>query len=303
MKPIRQVAIVGGTHGNEFTGAYLIKKFERRPDLVKRSSFETLTLLGNPKALEASSRYIDEDLNRCFLKQALQNASLSGYEARRAKMLNQILGPKGNARMDCLLDLHSTTANLGLTLILVNHHPFNLKLAAHLTTINPLVKVYCWSQPGRENAFLNSLCELGFAIEIGPVAQGTLSAAHFRTMETLIYTVLDFLEMFNQGDPVMTENTLTLYQHLSVIDYPKNEQGEIQAMIHPQLQGRDYDPLYPGDPLFMGWDGTSIVYQGESTVWPIFINEAAYYSKGIAMCLTQKQQIDLSPDGLKLPPP
>ncbi|MDJ0702571.1 MAG: aspartoacylase [Leptolyngbyaceae cyanobacterium MO_188.B28] len=296
VQPIRQVAIVGGTHGNEFTGAYLIKKFEQRPDLVKRSNFETLTLLGNPKAFDIARRYVDEDLNRCFLKQDLQDASRSSYEAMRAKTLNQILGPKDNARMDFLLDLHSTTANLGVTLILVNHHPFNLRLAAYLSKINPLIKVYCWSQPGHENAFLNSLCELGFAIEIGPVAQGVLDAAHFQTMEALIHSVLDYLEMCNQGDLIRTDNSLTLYQHVSVIDYPKDAQGDIRAMIHPQLQGRDYEPLHPGDPLFMGMDGASIMYQGESTVWPIFINEAAYYPKGIAMCLTQKQHIILSAD-------
>src|SRR3712207_8292326 len=42
MYTIRQVALVGGTHGNEFTGAYLIRKFERSPALVQRSTFKTL---------------------------------------------------------------------------------------------------------------------------------------------------------------------------------------------------------------------------------------------------------------------
>ncbi|MBC7825362.1 MAG: succinylglutamate desuccinylase/aspartoacylase family protein, partial [Candidatus Parcubacteria bacterium] len=35
MNLIKRVAIVGGTHGNEFTGAYLIKKFEQYPELVQ----------------------------------------------------------------------------------------------------------------------------------------------------------------------------------------------------------------------------------------------------------------------------
>ena len=291
VKPIRRVAIVGGTHGNEFTGAYLIKKFERFPDLVNRPSFETLPVLGNPKAFDAGRRYIDEDLNRCFLQRHLQDASLSSYEAMRAKALNKILGPKGTAQMDFLLDLHSTTANMGLTLILVNYHPLNLKLAAYLSASNPLVKVYCWAHQGRENAFLNSLCDLGFAIEVGPIAQGVLNAAIFQNMEALVHTVLDSLESLCQGEVLSTENTLTLYQHLSVIDYPKDTQGDLQAMIHPQLQGRDYEPLHPGDPMFLTWNGDDILYQGDSIVWPIFINEAAYYTKGIAMCLTQRQEV------------
>jgi succinylglutamate desuccinylase len=57
MNQINRVAIIGGTHGNEFTGAYLMKKFEQFPDLIKRPSFETLTLLGNPKAFAECKRY------------------------------------------------------------------------------------------------------------------------------------------------------------------------------------------------------------------------------------------------------
>ncbi len=63
---IKRVLLVGGTHGNELIGVYLIKKFEQDPELVRRNSFETLTLLGNPRAIEATVRYIDKDLNRCF---------------------------------------------------------------------------------------------------------------------------------------------------------------------------------------------------------------------------------------------
>ena len=66
MEQIKRVAIVGGTHGNELTGAYLVKKFEHSADAVRRSSFETLTLFGNPKAFEVGRRYVDKDLNRCF---------------------------------------------------------------------------------------------------------------------------------------------------------------------------------------------------------------------------------------------
>ncbi|MDB9458824.1 succinylglutamate desuccinylase/aspartoacylase family protein, partial [Dolichospermum circinale CS-545/17] len=36
-----------------------------------------------------------------------------------------------------------------------------------------------------------------------------------------------------------------------------------------------------------------ISYQGNSTVYPIFINEAAYYEKATAMCFTEKRMITL----------
>lgn len=290
MNQFSRVAIVGGTHGNEFTGAYLIEFFEQFPNLIKRPSFETLTCLGNPKAFEAGRRYLDKDLNRCFKSQDLQNPTLSSYEDIRAKLINQMLGPKGKSQVDVIVDLHSTTANMGLSILLGSQHPLMVRLAAYLSSINPLVKI-CWTPPVLASALLRSLCELGFVIEVGPVAQGVLNADLFQKTEKLVYAVLDYLEAYNQGSILQTNSTLTLYQYVGTIDYPRNDLGEIQAMIHPQLQFRDYEPLNPGAPMFLTFDGKEIAYEGQSTVYPIFINEAAYYEKGIAMCLTEKQQI------------
>ena len=291
MKAINRVAIAGGVHGNELTGAYLVKKFLQTPALVRRSNFDTVSLLGNPKAVEARQRYIDTDLNRCFLQEILNSSTSDSYEASRAKSIRQMLGGKGvvgDRPVDFILDLHSTTANMGLTLILVNEHPFNLKLAAYLSTLSPKVRIYRWLKPGQENAFLNSLCELGLAIEVGAIAQGTLDARIFQETEALVSATLDYLEAVNRGNPPEFSSEIVLYQYLDIVDYPKDENGEIQGMIHPQLQGRDYEPLSPGDPMFLTFDGETITYQGTAIAYPIFINEAAYYEKGIAICLTEK---------------
>ncbi len=71
--PIKNVALVGGTHGNELTGISLVKKYEQNYHLIKRDSFEILTLLANPQAIAAGKRYIDTDLNRSFNPEDLQN--------------------------------------------------------------------------------------------------------------------------------------------------------------------------------------------------------------------------------------
>ncbi|QKQ76519.1 aspartoacylase [Nostoc sp. TCL240-02] len=294
MNQINRVAIVGGTHGNEFTGAYLIQKFAQFPDLITRQSFETVTLLANPNAFAAGRRYLEKDLNRCFLQQDLQDPTLNSYEELQAKSIHDTLGSNRNKQADFILDLHSTTSNMGLTIILVNSHPLNLQLAAYLSQISPLVRIYrCSFKSITENQFVNSLCELGFAFEVGPIAQGILKATLFQQTEELVYAVLNYLERFNQGKIASTNETLILYDHLSVVDYPKQQDGKIFAMIHPELQDKDYQALNPGDPMFINFDNKTIVYKGASTVWPIFINEAAYYEKGIAMCLTQKQQINI----------
>jgi aspartoacylase len=84
--------------------------------------------------------------------------------------------------------------------------------------------------------------------------------------------------------------TLTIHQTIESVDYPRNEAGDLKAMIHPQLQFKDYKALHTGDPIFLTFDGQTIAYEGESTVFPVFINEVAYYEKGIAMYLTKQHQ-------------
>ncbi len=90
-RKIHRVAIVRGTHGNELAGIYLVKKFQRYPDLVSRHSFETMPLLANPQAFALQRRYVEQDLNRCFLPTELQTPRATSYKASRAKEIYQTL--------------------------------------------------------------------------------------------------------------------------------------------------------------------------------------------------------------------
>lgn len=293
MDKIERVAIVGGTHGNELTGIYLIKKFERSPNLIQRHSFETLTLLANPKAYEIGKRYVDTDLNRCFLRQDLENPNLSSYEAQQAKEIYGKFGSGGSHQADLVVDLHSSTANMELTIILASKHPFNLQLAAYLTSFHSKVKVLYSTTRNQDTPHLDSICKFGCTVEVGAVAQGVLDANLFQQTEELVHAILDYTEAYNQGTPPPVKDILTVYHSIQTIDYPRNESGEIQAMIHPQLQFRDYEALHPDDLMFLTFDGQAIAYEGKATVYPVFINEAAYYEKGVAMCLTEKQQVTI----------
>lgn len=283
---IRRVAIVGGTHGNELTGVYAIKKFEQFPNLLERSNFQSVTLLANPEAVVMNRRYVDRDLNRSFTNEDLVNPDLTSYESKRAKEIALQL-----ADVDLIIDLHSSTSNMGLTILPSSRHPFNLRLAAYLSTLDPDVRICYGIKCSSEDPMLRSLSPLGCTIEVGAIAQGVLNADLFQQTEMLIYAILDYVEAFNQGKLPPVPSSLSVYQSIASVDYPRNSAGELEAMIHPQLQFRDYQALHPGDPMFMTFTGESIAYQGESTVFPIFINEAAYYEKSIAMTLTEKQQL------------
>jgi aspartoacylase len=77
-------------------------------------------------------------------------------------------------------------------------------------------------------------------------------------------------------------------------------------VIHPLRQGRDWQPLHPGDPLFLSEAGETLAYDppaglGHDPVWPVFINEAAYGEKGIALSLTRRRCWPVQPSwGLAL---
>jgi succinylglutamate desuccinylase len=290
-KLIRRVAIVGGTHGNELTGIYLVKKFDRFPELLDRPSLECTTLLANPPAIAANRRYIDRDLNRCFADADLANPDLTSYEAQRAQEIATKFGSKTQSRIDFIIDLHSSTANMGLTILLSSLDPFNLRLAAYLGQVHPAVRVCSSLSCDQSAPMLRSLSPLGCTIEVGAIAQGILDANLLQQTEMLVHSILNYLDAANQGVPLPVPEALTLYQTIDSIDYPRDAAGELTAAIHPQLQFRDYEPLVPGAPMFLSFTGESIDYGGASIVYPIFINEAAYYEKGIAMSLTAKQKI------------
>jgi len=84
---------------------------------------------------------------------------------------------------------------------------------------------------------------------------------------------------------------LIVHLHRGSLDLPRQADGQPGACLHPQRQHRDWQPLHPGDPLFLTPDGITLGLEAtaDSPLWPVFINEAAYGEKGIALSLTQQQ--------------
>ena len=112
---VQCVAICGGTHGDERNGVYLGREFAKRQGPVGGADgFELVVVETNVEATKANKRYIEEDLNRCFTCKDLDDQTLTLYEQRRAKEINQLLGPKTSPtpKADFVLDLHNTTAAL-----------------------------------------------------------------------------------------------------------------------------------------------------------------------------------------------
>eukprot|EP00966_Prymnesium_polylepis_P237410 5490738-Prymnesium_polylepis.2 len=142
-RPVKVVVITGGTHGNEVNGVALARHLLRHPELTKRPSFETKVLFSNLKAIEKNQRYIEEDMNRCFFKGDLADPSKTTLEAKRAKEIDAQLGPKGSADpvADLIIDLHNTTANTGVALMMPPQDELSHAIGAHLLAHDATVRV------------------------------------------------------------------------------------------------------------------------------------------------------------------
>ncbi|WP_432455568.1 aspartoacylase [Agarivorans sp. QJM3NY_29] len=296
MSKLTKVAIVGGTHGNEFSGIYLLNKWQQQPQLVARPSLEVSTVFANPKAHAENQRYIDVDLNRQFACKDLADFQLSNYEQSRAKVLHQQLGPKSAPKTDLVIDLHNTTSNMGPCLILLEQNAFYNHLAAYVKMKMPEAVIFLdeVEEDMAEHMFLASCGKYGVLIEVGPQPQSVLRQDVLEQMESMTGHILDFVELYNQQCLPVLPQQVEAFQYLDTISLPLNEQGERVAMVHSHVQDQDFKPIKPGDPIFRSFDGEDIFYQGDTMVYPAFINEAAYYDNNLAMSLLEKVFIELS---------
>lgn len=292
---LRRVAIVFGVHGNEFTGTYLGRRWRRIPSEISRPSFETSLFFGNPKAFEINRRFVDEDLNRSFLRNSLASLEERSYEANRAKVLNAALGPKGDSQFDFLVDLHTTTASGGTMLVLIDDCPFNLCLAAFLASQLPDARIYYIPPGNSEQAYIVSLNPHALTVEVGPIPQGVLRYDVFEKTNRVVQLTLDFIHAQNIGKPVAVPRSIELFVHRESVLFPTDEAGEISGIVHEGLQDRDFEPLHPGQPIFRTLTGEVLPYTGSETRYPVFVNEAAYYGQRVAFSLASKEVREVLP--------
>lgn len=329
---IRSVAVVGGTHGNEYTGVFCVKALQRR--LSKGTSnhpFEVTTLIGNPEAFEQNKRFVDEDLNRQFSEAALTAAiaiaadggDLS-IEQRRAKEIDDLLGPKFGGKppaMDFIVDLHTTTTNMYTTLIVGQGDPLTTQAAAYVMDkcrkknfeVCVLLHTHA-SQKTRPN--LASIAPHSFSIEVGPVPQGVLRHDKVEETQAALDSLFEFLHRRETEPDVLLEELLEAYPTGRIGCYrsaPAMKKGEMSAklawpsdpdnenfpqwMVHKTVQDRDFHEIRSGDPLFVNLDGDVIPYDGShgSPILLVFVNEGGYYyaSSGTGISVARRDEYDL----------
>ena len=288
---IKSILVVGGTHGNELTGVEIVKNFEQ---VSVPSSLQVSTLLANPPAIIADKRYLEKDLNRCF-DQATLDSNTAVAEVKIAQKINAKYGPKGpNTQTDFIVDIHNSTANMGLSLIIGKKSDFLLQLCAHLNHIIPNTVNYLMEEDQNTSPYLPTIAKNDLCLEIGPQAHGSILADLLLQGKKCLEAILNFCDQWNQNSAPQYSK-ITCYEQWKNLDYPRNSDGEVNAYIHPNLQFKDFNKIEKGDPLFIDFSANTIPYQEDEPAWPTFINEHAYYEKGLALSLTRKKEYVLKP--------
>jgi aspartoacylase len=293
--PGGSILVVGGTHGNERHAPWLLEQWRADPSSLTDHGFALELVVGNPAALAAGRRYIDRDLNRSFDPVLLADPQQQSLEVLRARALLQRHGPDGVAPALLALDLHSTTASMGNSLVVYGRRPCDLALAAGLQQRLGL-PVYLHEADAAQSGFLVECWPCGVVIEVGPVPQGVLRAAICQQTQRALEAALAVLAAAAAGD-LRLPPQLVVHRHLGSVDLPRRDDGSPAVLLHPNLEGADWRPLRSSDPVFIDRTGSPVPLgaalpphlPAQETYWPVFINEAAYGEKGIAFSLTTKE--------------
>jgi len=289
-----KVLLVAGTHGNEINGIWLFEKWQKSSLLINTHGIKTYKVIGNPEAKKAGKRYIYSDLNRSFLEESFLSINSLNLEAKRAKELVELYGNKGENPCQIALDFHTTTASMGSCLVVYGRRATDLALAGLIQNKVGL-PIYLHESDKEQTGFLVESWPCGLVIEIGPVGQGLLNSEIISQTKLILENLLEQIKNINNLN-LLFPDKLIIHRHVKSIDFPRDEEGNINAFVHPLRQGRDWHPLKKNDDLFLKLDGETINYQEKESYVPVFINEAAYMEKNIAMSLTKRELWDFEDD-------
>tara|TARA_Y100001933_G_C18993721_1_gene561612 strand:- start:446 stop:1345 length:900 start_codon:yes stop_codon:yes gene_type:complete len=282
--------VISGTHGNEINPIWAVKKFQNL-FLADCKNCNLEFILGNPKAYEKKLRYIDVDLNRSFnIKKSEHNKYF--YEIERSKFLVNQYGLKGINPFQVAIDLHTTTSNMGTSIVLYGRREKDFCLAGLLQSKFGL-PIYLHEKDNNQVGFLVEAWPCGLVIEIGPVAQNHYDAQIVERFLIILRFLNNLIIDFKKGI-IKLPQEISVFVHQKSIDYPRDDNLNISALIHPSRTNQDWKSIEAGQPLFLDTNGKTIDYEGKEKLFPVFIGEAAYREKRIAMSFTKRETIKCS---------
>lgn len=280
--------LVAGIHGNEPAGIQAAKEMMLQlNNMCEKINGSVYAILGNMKAIQQNTRYIDTDLNRMWSPDVkLEDVmDLSEYEEYKGiKDIITEIKSKQNERPLILLDLHTTSAE-SLPFILCSNEPRNRRLVIPIPA--PTILGVENRIKGTLMNYLNDMGDAAIVFEAGSHTDPASVTYH----KSIIQLLLVGTGLMNQCDLEDFESIVNnLYHHSIHMQYVfeiifrygikpserfkmrpgfqnfmKIEQGTALAdnengVIVAPLPGRIFMPLYQDK----GNDGFFIINEGKS---------------------------------------
>ena len=151
--------------------------------------------------------------------------------------------------------------------------------------------IYLHESDKKQTGFLVESWPCGLVVEIGPVGQGLLNSKIISQTKLILESLLEQIQQVMNLNLLFPEK-LIIHRHIKSIDFPRDEEGHIDGYVHPLRQSKDWQPIKKNDELFYKLNGETIKLEKEETYIPVFINEAAYMEKNIAMSFTKRELWD-----------
>ena len=148
-----------GVHGNESFGVDAIKELIPSLDVKKG---KITFIIANPEAVKQNKRFIEFNLNRCFLK--LQPKDI--YDSLEGKIARKLILYMENA--DWLLDIHGSNSQDSTPFIICEKQSFDVAKKLPFGIIS-----YNWDkfQPGSSDYYMNTQNKIGICAECGYIGK------------------------------------------------------------------------------------------------------------------------------------
>ena len=213
------ILFFAATHGDEGFTVPILKELEAEfPQ-------ELRWLIANEVAFEREVRFVDADLNRS----APGDPSSSKYEIRRVSELLEIA-----RQYRFVIDLHGTTSNSGIFVLVPNPTPQNIALAASL----PITNIVVWA--ARSSKIFGpptQFVSCGVEIECGPKSAT-------RVHEELRIIIREVLTKGLDLNPTKIQNWFRVYGRVSRKGFMTTE--NLQDFKQATLNKETFYPLLVG---------------------------------------------------------
>ena len=236
----KNLAVLVGVHGNEIGG---VKAADFLLPNLKIDSGKVTFIYANLKAIKQNKRFVEQNLNRCFLKQQSFEVKQS-LEGKTAKKIIPYLD-----KSDVVLDIHSSLTEESVPFIICDKSKIK---EANMFRVNKIVYNIDLFHPGSTDYYMNLQNKTGFCIECG-------YAKNPKTQNVAEEAIINFLIYYGCIKGKISPRSIG-HEVIKIVGLYKNKYGPFKSKSY----FRDFYKMK--NKTLIGFDGDKEVYVDKKKV-------------------------------------